>query len=187
MWETNVSHSITAIAGGFVTSNVHEEYVLHTYAGFVMALTSGTHHVKRIGSAPGGGPEGEGLSQRDRLLQEVQAAEQRLQQAASQAQVRSNGTLGPLAACEHESQLHWRFQCNLQLLTMYSPMIKQTNVGRIGVSGASSRKLTEEVPAGQAEAAEVQSWQAHAAAGGIAAGEALCPDAACRRDLGAQH
>ena len=93
MWETNVSHSITAIAGGFVTSDVHEEYVLHTYAGFVMSLTSGTHHIKRSGSAPGGGPKGEGLSQRDRLLQEVQAAEQRLRQVVGQAQVYTTANL----------------------------------------------------------------------------------------------
>lgn len=44
-WQTYVGSSITGLAGGFVTGEADEEYVLHTFSGAVVSFTTGSHRL----------------------------------------------------------------------------------------------------------------------------------------------
>jgi hypothetical protein len=90
VWETNVQQSINSVHGGFVTSLVHEEYVIQTYAGSILSFTSGKQTLKAVpGSAePVTGPVASGTDKRIGMSAEVSAIEDDVRSLQAKVEVR---------------------------------------------------------------------------------------------------
>lgn len=84
-WEANVRQSIASIASGHVTSAAHDEYIVHTFGGAILAYTAGPTPLATLPAAAAADDKPDTLAAKQR---ELDAAKQELQALDAELQVR---------------------------------------------------------------------------------------------------
>lgn len=87
-WQGSTGASITGLAGGYVTSEAHEEYLLHTFPGAVISFTAGMHRLE-VGNAANAAAAASANAhgRLDSLRAEAQTLESSLNQLSQHVQV----------------------------------------------------------------------------------------------------